>query len=317
MGQKFSSSTSSSDRKHEELQELWPSLKKGCDGGADDGSTCTEETETTYSSELESVDSDGSENTVFPYLEDSVPALLSPEQLTTYSFAKAHNEMAMTALGHPSPDVKTYQQALFHLIQASSTFSFASSFAMSETLSFELDRTYRYAVVLSNSTSFQDCPILDQAGLNESMGILYAHFGNHQAALVHFRCAEHILFARVTVPARRILPCAANVAAACFALEDFHGTIQACRKALSLFDFGACAATTSIAQAHQLLLVSLHKMMGESFLRLKKWDKAMQSFHQALHALPPAGPFGSLLAEIYHGMSFISVHQKKQHGCSY
>ena len=312
MGQIFSSGSS------ERELELWPqsSLKKDCDGGSDDRSTCTKGTDTTTccSSDLESVESDGSEDTVFLY-GDSIPVFLSQEQYATYSFAKAHNEMAIKALDHPSPNAQIYRQALYHFIQASSTFSLGSPFAMSETLSFELDRTYRYALVLSNSIS--DCPILDQASLNEALGILYAHFGHHRAALGHFRCAEHILFARVTVPARRILKCTAKIALAYSALEDFHGTIRACRKALSLCDFGACVATSSFAQDHQLLVVNLYKMMGDSFLHLKAWDKAIQNFHQALQALPPSCTFGSLLVdEIHRGIRVAFAYQKKRHGDS-
>jgi len=174
---------------------------------------------------------------------------------------------------------------------------------MSKGLLSELDRTHEDACLLSQR-GFDDCPVMEQAGLHESLGLLLILLREPKMALSEFHSALRIMY-RVTVPAFRILRCASHAAAAHMALGDPHGAIRECSKALILFDRKDAAYDGTFRNQNPLHIGDLHKMMGDSFMHLREWNKALHCFDRALRTA--AWRF-ALQAEIYQSMSVAYAH---------
>ena len=92
-----------------------------------------------------------------------------------------------------------------------------------------------------------------------------------------------------------------RIAAASFAVQDYRGTIEACRKALFF-----CKLQGPSALRHPLVVVHLRKMVGDSYLNLQMWSLSRQNYQRALEWIPPGRNFRSLNLEIRRNRDYVS-----------
>lgn len=228
---------------------------------------------------------------------------LSAFQRSALSFVKIHNTLAERAFS--TRNMNSHNQVLRHLLKASSSCDVDYCY-WSNQMSRALDWTHSCAQTMAKLlSSSQHCPgVLHQAELHELLGVVFSNFGNHEEALGQWKLSEQKFMGQCTVGMVRALKCQFRIAVTSFAIQEYRGTIEACQKALFLYNLQG-----SSMLCHPLVVVHLRKMMGHSYMNQQKWSLSRQNYESALRWIPPNSNGLSVYLEIRPPLDYVSQRE--------